>query len=65
VHPNLTCLVDADWAGCPDTHRFTMGHCVFLGSNLISWSAKKQLIVALSSMEFKYKALTYASTDLL
>jgi hypothetical protein len=65
VSPNLTCFVDADWAGCPDTRRSTMGHCVFLGSNLISWSAKKQLSVALSSTESVYKALTHASADLL
>ena len=62
---NLTCFVDVDWAGCLDTRRSTMGHCVFLGSNLISWSTKKQLTVALSSTESKYKALTYASTYLL
>jgi hypothetical protein len=42
-----------------------MGHCVFLGSNLISWSAKKQVTVALSSTKSEYKALTHASADLL
>ena len=61
----LSCFVDADWAGCPDTRRSTMGHCVFIGHNLISWSAKKQLTVALSSTESEYKALSHASADLL
>ena len=63
--PTLSCFVDVDWAGCPDTRRSTMGHCVFLGSNLISWSAKKQVTVALSSTKSEYKALTHASADLL
>jgi hypothetical protein len=61
----LSCFVDADWAGCPDTRRSTMGHCVFIGHNLISWSAKKQLTAALSSTESEYKALSHASVDLL
>lgn len=32
---------DADWAGCPLTRRSTAGYCTFLGSNIISWCAKK------------------------
>ena len=27
---------NADWAGCPDISRSTMGHCVFLGNTLVS-----------------------------
>nr|GEU98379.1 hypothetical protein [Tanacetum cinerariifolium] len=26
---------DADWAGCPSSHRSTSGYCVFLGDNLL------------------------------
>jgi hypothetical protein len=36
----LTAYSDADWAGCPDTRKSTFGFCVFLGSNLVSWSSK-------------------------
>nr|KYP55170.1 hypothetical protein KK1_001377 [Cajanus cajan] len=38
----LLSYTDADWGGCPDTRRSTSSYCVFLGDNLISWSAKRQ-----------------------
>uniref|UniRef100_A0A2N9F121 Reverse transcriptase Ty1/copia-type domain-containing protein n=1 Tax=Fagus sylvatica TaxID=28930 RepID=A0A2N9F121_FAGSY len=55
---------DADWAGCPTTRRSTTGFCTFLGSNCISWSAKKQPTVAHSSAEAEYRAMASTAAEL-
>jgi hypothetical protein len=43
---DLIVYTDADWARCPDTCRSTSGYAVFLGDNLVSWSAKRQTVVS-------------------
>ncbi|GKV53961.1 hypothetical protein SLEP1_g60472 [Rubroshorea leprosula] len=43
---SLTGFCDADWAGCPLTHRSTTRFCMFLGANCVSWGSKKQPTMA-------------------
>ncbi|GJX61652.1 ribonuclease H-like domain-containing protein [Tanacetum coccineum] len=54
---DLVAYSDADWAGCPTIRRSTSGYCVFLGNNLLSWSAKRQPTLSCSSVEEEYRGV--------
>ncbi|XP_062029019.1 uncharacterized mitochondrial protein AtMg00810-like [Rosa rugosa] len=59
----LAAYVDADWVGCPDSCRSTSEYLVYLGTNLVSWSSKKQPTVARSSTVSEYRSLSHASAE--
>lgn len=50
-------FLTAQWAGCSNDRKSTGGFAIYLGSNLISWSARKQAIVSRSSTEAEYKVM--------
>ncbi|XP_047268890.1 LRR receptor-like serine/threonine-protein kinase EFR [Capsicum annuum] len=52
---------DSDWAGSIDNRKSTSGNVFNLGSRAISWSSKKQDVVALSSSKAEYVAVTSAA----
>ncbi|GJT72916.1 ribonuclease H-like domain-containing protein [Tanacetum coccineum] len=54
---DLVAYSDADWAGCPSTRRSISGYCVFLGNNLLSWSAMRQPTLSCSSAEAEYRGV--------
>ena len=49
---------DADWAGDQDDHHSTTGNILLMANGPISWLSKKQPIVALSTSEAEYVALS-------
>nr|GFA03140.1 ribonuclease H-like domain-containing protein [Tanacetum cinerariifolium] len=57
---DLVAYSDADWVGCPTTRRLTSGYCVFLGNNLLSWSAKRQPTLSRFSVEAEYRGVANA-----
>ncbi|XP_042035270.1 uncharacterized mitochondrial protein AtMg00810-like [Salvia splendens] len=61
---SLVAYSDADWARCVETRRSTYGYSIFLGGNLVSWSAKKQPTVSRSSCESEYRALANTASEM-
>ncbi|KAM2172488.1 hypothetical protein FF2_035315 [Malus domestica] len=61
---DLHAFSDADWAGDSNDRRSTTCLVVYIGSNPISWSSKKQNTVSRSSIEAKYRALSSTSAEI-
>ena len=60
----LTGYVDADLAGNVDIRRSTTGYVYTLGGIAVSWGSQLQKIVALSTTEAEYVAVTEASKEM-
>ncbi|GJY98124.1 ribonuclease H-like domain-containing protein [Tanacetum coccineum] len=53
---DLVAYTDSDYAGASLDRNSTTGGCQFLGSRLISWQCKKQIVVANSTTKAEYVA---------
>lgn len=60
----ISAFSDADWAGNVDDRKSTGGFLVYFGSNLVSWSSRKQVTISRSSTESEYKTLANATAEI-
>jgi hypothetical protein len=60
----INAYYDANWAGNPNDRRSTTRYGIFLGSNLISWSAKKQTMVSHFSTEAEYRSMCLTTAEM-
>jgi hypothetical protein len=63
--PFLSAYVDANYAMCPDTRRCISGFVSLFFGSPISWLAKKQPLVTLSTTEAEFVALALCIQELL
>ncbi|KAA0035929.1 Cysteine-rich RLK (RECEPTOR-like protein kinase) 8 [Cucumis melo var. makuwa] len=54
----IEAYTDSDWAGSVIDRKSTSGYCTFVWGNLVTWRSKKQSIVARSSAEAEYRAMS-------
>ena len=61
---SLHAFSDADWAGNRDDYTSTSAYIVYLGSNPVVWSSKKQKTVARSSTEAEYRSVAATAAEI-
>ncbi|RVW89378.1 Retrovirus-related Pol polyprotein from transposon RE1 [Vitis vinifera] len=65
AHFTIQAYTDADWGAQPDDRRSSSGYLVYLGNNLVSWTASKQKVVSRSSAESEYRGLAIATAEII
>lgn len=64
-NPQLTGYTDADWGGDEENRRSTSGYVFSKMGGAISWNCKRQEVVALSTCEAEYIALSRTTQEAL
>ncbi|KAL0551185.1 hypothetical protein IC582_010271 [Cucumis melo] len=54
----IEAYTDSDWAGSVIDRKSTSSYCTFVWGNLVTWRSKKQSVVAGSSAEAEYRAMS-------
>ena len=62
---SISGYTNADWAGNAIDRRSTTGYCTFVGGNIVTWKSKKQQVIAQSSAEDEYRAMTATAGELI
>jgi hypothetical protein len=60
---NVHGFVNANWDGDLDRRRSTNGYVFKMFGGAISWMSKRQVVVALSTIEVEYMEATHASKE--
>ncbi|KAE8718491.1 Serine/threonine-protein phosphatase 5 [Hibiscus syriacus] len=60
----LAGFADANWGSDIDDRRSTSGFCIYFCGNLVSWSSKKQQVVARSTAEAEYRSVACAAAEM-
>ena len=63
VGTSLEAYCDADFSSCLDTSRSNGGYVFLLGGAAISWSSKRQSVVAQSTCEAEYMTMNQAARE--
>ncbi|XP_019053156.1 PREDICTED: uncharacterized protein LOC109114639 [Nelumbo nucifera] len=64
-HMKVEVYTNANWVGYVDDKKSTSGYCAFVWGNLVTWRSKKQSVVAKSSAEVEYGAMSHGVAELL
>ncbi|XP_057744806.1 uncharacterized mitochondrial protein AtMg00810-like [Arachis stenosperma] len=68
-HPSTNLRIfgfaDADWSSDVGDRRSASSYCIFLGTNLVAWSKRKQHVVSHFSTESEYRSVAAATTEII
>ncbi|GJT31522.1 putative RNA-directed DNA polymerase [Tanacetum coccineum] len=61
----VSAYVDSDWAKCIATRKSITGYAVYLGNCLVSWKSKRQTVLAKSSAEAEFRAMSSVACEII